>query len=104
MALKKWNEQGRIWEDDHGLLDEEQKAQCARADVADALHTPIPTRMVSNGEYMPVPQTDKQRQVETRLLEFGALAADSMSKLKETYLALAIEPDHVRYGWIRARA
>jgi len=23
--------------------------------------------------------------------------------MKETYLALAIEPDHTRYGWMRVR-
>ena len=30
--------------------------------------------------------------------------ADNMSKMKETYAALAIEPDHTRYGWMRVRA
>jgi hypothetical protein len=54
MAGKKWNEEGRIWEADHGLLDEEQIAQCARADEAETFRSPIPTQMVSNGEYMPV--------------------------------------------------
>src|SRR5688572_16277216 len=33
MAAAKWNEAGRVWEEDHGLLDEEQVTQCARADV-----------------------------------------------------------------------
>ena len=28
------------------------------------------------------------------LLEFDKLTADNMSKMKETYAALAIEPDH----------
>ena len=32
MAAEKWHEEGRLWEDDHGLLDDEQVAQCARAD------------------------------------------------------------------------
>jgi hypothetical protein len=27
-----------------------------------------------------------------------------MSKMKETYQALAIEPDHTRYGWMRVKA
>jgi hypothetical protein len=35
------------------------------------------------------------------LLEFGQLRADNMSKMKETYIALAIPPDHTRYGWAR---
>ena len=38
------------------------------------------------------------------LLEFGQLKADNMSKMKETYAALAIEPDNTRYGWMRVRA
>ena len=33
--------------------------------------------------------------------EVGQLRADNMSKMKETYAALAIEADNVRYGWIR---
>ena len=59
MAVDKWNEEGKVWEADHGLLDDEQVAQCARADEADPFRSPVPTRMVSNGEYMPVPQTEK---------------------------------------------
>ena len=27
--------------------------------------------------------------------------ADNMEKMKETYVALAIQPDHTRYGWMR---
>ena len=38
------------------------------------------------------------------LLEFDKLTADSKSKMKETYAALAIEPDNTHYGWMRARA
>lgn len=153
MALEKWNESGRVWEEDHGLLDAEQVAKCERADVAEPRRSPIPTRMISNGEYMPVPQTEKQpmrekygypeltesakrkilgltsarlygitaldaagyravpKDYESRMsdklktvLEVGELKADNMSKMKETYAALAIEPDHTRYGWMRVRA
>ena len=57
MPNAKWNESGRVWEEDHGLLDKEQVAKCQRADIAEPLRSPIPTRMISNGEYMPVPQT-----------------------------------------------
>src|SRR3954468_14710769 len=76
MPVEQWNESGRVWEEDHGLLDAEQVARCERADVAEPLRSPVPTRMISNGEYMPVPQTDKQRQVEAR----GAAIADHASK------------------------
>ena len=58
MPVEPWNESGRVWEEDHGLLDAEQVARCQRADVAEPLRSPVPTRMISNGEYMPVPQTD----------------------------------------------
>jgi hypothetical protein len=78
MSAEPWNESGRVWEEDHGLLDEEQVAKCERADVAEPLRSPIPTRMISNGEYMPVPQTEKQKNVEARLAE---LAADASRKL-----------------------
>ncbi len=76
--MKQWNESGRVWEDDHGLLDEEQVGQCQRADVAEPLQAPIPTRMISNGEYMPVPQTEQQRRVEARV---EALADDASRRL-----------------------
>ena len=78
MAIEKWNESGREWEEDHGLLDAEQVAKCSRADVAEPFRSPIPTRMISNGEYMPVPQTDKQKRVEARIEE---LSADASKKL-----------------------
>ena len=39
------------------------------------------------------------------VLEFGQLKlGDNLSRMKETYAALAVEPDHTRYGWIRVRA
>jgi hypothetical protein len=37
------------------------------------------------------------------LLEFKGFTADNMSRLKETYAALAIEPNNLRYGWMRVR-
>ena len=74
----KWNEAGRVWEEDHGLLDEEQVAQCERADTAEPLRGPMPTRMISNGEYMPVPQTEQQQHVETRI---DALAEEASQRL-----------------------
>src|SRR5439155_21225365 len=74
VTMNTWNESGRVWEDDRGLLDAEQVAQCERADVAEPLRPPIPTRMISNGEYMPVPQTDQQLRVEVRIEELADMA------------------------------
>src|SRR5215470_14979109 len=33
--------------------------------------TPIPTQIISSDEYIPAPQSEKQRQVEARLLDMG---------------------------------
>src|SRR5207247_4624937 len=78
MAVEKWNEEGRIWEADHGLLNEDQIAQCARADETETFRSPVPTQMVSNGEYMPVPQTKKQKQMEKRINELAESASKKL--------------------------
>ena len=77
MASRKWNEKGRVWEADHGLLDDAQVTKCMRADEAEFC-SPVPTRMISNGEYMPALQTAKQARVEARI---GELAAGASAKL-----------------------
>jgi hypothetical protein len=87
MPVAKWNELDRVWEEDHGLLDEEQVAQCARADVAEPLRAPMPTRMISNGEYMPVPQTDQQKRVEARLEELADEASTKLGISRRQFLA-----------------
>ena len=45
-----------------------------KCDLDDYLgrHLPIPTQVVSNEEYYPLPQTAKQKAVEHRLLEMAA--------------------------------
>ena len=87
MSIDKWDEAGKVWEDDHGLLDEGQIAKCARADGAEPLRSPIPTRMISNGEYMPVPQTDKQKQVEARIEELTESSSKKLGIDRRTFLA-----------------
>ena len=82
-----WNESGRVWEEDHGLLDEEQVAKCERADVAEPLRSPVPTRMISNGEYMPVPQTEKQKRVEARIEELADAASKKLGISRRQFLA-----------------
>ncbi|MBM3727488.1 MAG: hypothetical protein FJW40_18955 [Acidobacteria bacterium] len=78
MPVPRWNEAGREWDEEHGLLDPGQVAECIRADVGDTFGSPVPTRMVSNGEYMPERQTPQQAQVEARI---GELAGDAARKL-----------------------
>src|SRR5437867_12652620 len=87
MPVEPWNESGRVWEEDHGLRDAEQVAKCERADVAEPLRSPVPTRMISNGEYMPVPQTDQQRRVEARVEELAVEASQKLGISRRQFLA-----------------
>ena len=59
-------------------LSKAQHAALRRADDADPLGSPIPTRVVSNGEYFPMPQTLRQKQVEARIAD---LAGETASRL-----------------------
>jgi uncharacterized protein len=86
MSVEKWNESGRVWEEDHGLLDAEQVTKCERADVAEPFRSPVPTRMISNGEYMPMPQTDKQKLVEVRLKELADEASKKLGISRRQFL------------------
>ncbi len=89
MAVEKWNETGKVWDDDHGLLDEQQVAQCARANEAEPFRAPVPTRIVSNGEYMPVPQTKKQKSVEERINELAETAGKKLGVGRRKFLTSA---------------
>src|SRR5687768_14985915 len=60
------NDDVSAFREDDSWFSPAQLAQFAPADEADTFRSPIPTQMVSNGEYMPYPQTDKQRRVEAR--------------------------------------
>src|SRR3989442_6208756 len=64
--------------EDDSWFSEAQLDRLAPADHADPVHSPIPTQMVSNGEYMPIGQTDKQKEVEARL---AALSEHSAKRL-----------------------
>ena len=86
MSIQPWNESGRVWEDDHGLMDDEQVAKCQRADVAEPC-SPVPTRMISNGEYMPAPQTQEQRSVESRLDELAERTSRRLGISRRQFLA-----------------
>ena len=64
-------------------------------------------KAVDPGGYKAVPKDYESRMTEElkTVLEVGQLKkGDNLSKMKETYAALAVEPDHTRYGWIRVRA
>src|SRR4051794_41670028 len=64
-------------------------------------------KAVDPGAYRAVPKDYESRMTEElkTVLEFGQLkVGDNLSRMKETYAALAVEPDHTRYGWIRVRS
>ena len=58
-------------------LSDEQLRRVAPAET-EPFQSPVPTRMVSNGEYMPHPQTEQQRHVEYRTKELGESAAKKL--------------------------
>jgi len=87
MSRQKWNETGRIWEEDHTWLDDDQRAECTRAHEAAMFQSPIPTQMISNGEYMPAPQTQKQKQVEARIRDLSESASKKLGMDRRRFLA-----------------
>ena len=58
-------------------LSDEQHARVAPSET-EPFQSPVPTRMVSNGEYMPHPQTDQQKHVEHRIKELAEEAAKKL--------------------------
>jgi hypothetical protein len=50
------------------LLSQSELARTEPADRA-AFESPVPTQIVSNGEFNPLPQTTQQRRVEQRIKE-----------------------------------
>ena len=57
------------------FLSEEQLRELQPAETI-AFPSPVPTQIVSSDEYMPVPQTPRQREVEARLKDM----ADRLAK------------------------
>ncbi|TMI04056.1 MAG: hypothetical protein E6H43_03105 [Betaproteobacteria bacterium] len=72
--------------EDDSWFSEAQLDRLAPADHADPAHSPIPTQMVSNGEYMPIGQTDKQKEVEARLAALSAQAAKRLGMSRRKFL------------------
>jgi len=72
---------------DDTWLSDAQLAKCARADAAEPFHSPIPTQIVSNGEYMPMPQTEEQKRVEARTKELADRAAKKLGISRRAFLA-----------------
>lgn len=66
-------------------LSDEQLERCAPAE-AEPFRSPVPTRMISNGEYMPFPQTEKQKHVESRVKELADSAAKKLGISRRQFL------------------
>ncbi|MBO0841038.1 MAG: hypothetical protein J2O49_09490, partial [Sciscionella sp.] len=67
-------------------LSDEQLRRCTPAE-AEPFQAPVPTRMVSNGEYMPHPQTDQQKHVEHRVKELADEASKKLGLTRRQFLA-----------------
>ena len=66
---------------------EEQRGCVSRADESDELRSPIPTAMVSNGEYLPFAQTDKQKEIEARIVQIAERASKKLGISRRKFLA-----------------
>jgi predicted TIM-barrel fold metal-dependent hydrolase len=67
-------------------LSDEQLDHVAPAE-AEPFQGPVPTRMISNGEYMPHPQTAQQRHVEQRVQEIADKAAKRLGVSRREFLS-----------------
>src|SRR5919204_6962703 len=68
-------------------LSESQLSRLVRAEEADTLGSPVPTQVVSNGEYFPSGQTAEQREVEARIAAIARAAAKSLGMSRRRFLA-----------------
>src|SRR6267378_593730 len=66
-------------------LSDAQLERCAPAET-EPFQGPVPTRMISNGEYMPFPQTQKQKRVESRVKELAGKASKKLGMTRRQFL------------------
>jgi predicted TIM-barrel fold metal-dependent hydrolase len=82
--MSKWAPDSR--EADSWFSDE-QLTKVTPADAADdGLNSPIPTQMVSNGEYMPEPQTPQQKRVESGLKQLADEASKALGVNRRDFM------------------
>ena len=67
------------------FLSKRELEQTEPADKA-AFRSPVPTQMISNGEFNPIPQTLQQRQVEARIKELAAATAGKLGLSRRRFL------------------
>src|SRR3984893_11001515 len=64
------------------------KRELEQTDPADeaAFRSPVPTQVISNGEFNPIPQTRQQRQVEERIKELADATAGKLGSSRRRFL------------------
>ena len=67
------------------MSDEEMKMVLPADEVA--FRSPVPTQIVSNGEYNPLPQTEQQKKVEGLIKEMGDYHAKRHGMSRRNFLA-----------------
>jgi hypothetical protein len=98
-----------------GLLSDKELGALVPADQVDT-GTPIPTRLVSSDEYLPIRQTARQKQVEARMNELGdaygrrnglsrrrffhTAAGDRLADIRTQYERQGRDPSNKRYGYV----
>jgi uncharacterized protein len=70
------------------MLSPEELEQVLPAEIS-IFPSPIPVQCVSSDEYMPCPQTDKQREFEARVKEYGAELARKQGISRRTFFKSA---------------
>ncbi len=73
---------------DKTWMSPEELEKCSRAyDVeSEEFCSPIPTQNISNGEYQPKPQSEKQKEVEARIKEYADGAAKKLGVSRRDFL------------------
>ncbi len=71
-----------------GWLDPAELQQLLPAETS-AFPSPIPTQSVSSDEFMPAPQTAKQREFESRVKEYGATLARQQGMSRRAFFTTA---------------
>ena len=66
-------------------LSDKQLERCSPAET-EPFQSPVPTRMISNGEYMPHPQTKQQQHVEFRIKELAETASKKLGVSRRQFL------------------
>ncbi len=67
-------------------LSEREQRLVAGAETTCAA-TPIPTQIVSNGEYLPPPQSETQKRLERRILELADINAKRLGLSRRQFTA-----------------